>query len=378
VRPIDHYNNFDLIRLFAAMQVLYVHTAVHLQAPAFGWPAPYFIDAFPGVYIFFVISGFLVTRSFIESPGGVLHFFWRRALRIYPALWAHYVVIFAALALAGAFAMSTIVTPVFWKWVAGAFFIGSDFWGNVVAKNNLFDYSGFYKRFPSGVLWTINAELGFYLLVPLVFAPFLRRTGLVWIAVLIAFAGSFYVNGILTNWVRTAGHFTTTGMLSNSPFPYFWMFLLGAVPALLWNRVKWLFEGTFLIWIALYAAATVVGAVVFGSLLIDRIRLTPISVFRMAVLTGAVLSFAYTLPSMVKVLRGVDPSYGIYLYHMLVIFTLGYAGIKGHWWLWPLVISVSAGLAMISWLLVERPALALKGLWSKPRAPEPEARLAPR
>jgi peptidoglycan/LPS O-acetylase OafA/YrhL len=378
VRPVDHHNNFDLIRLFAAMQVLYVHMGAHLQVPVFGRSANYFIYAFPGVNIFFVVSGFLVTRSFTEGSGGTLHFFWRRALRIYPALWAHFAVIFAAMALGGGLALSVILTPVFWKWVAGAFFIGSDFWGNVVAKNNLFDYSGFYKRFPSGVLWTINAELGFYLLVPLVFAPILRRTGLVWIAVLAAFAGSFYVNGILTEWVRTAGHFTTTGMLSNSPFPYFWMFLLGAVPALLWNRVQRLFEGTFLFWIALYAALTVMDVQVFGNLVLDRIRLTPMTVIRMAALTGAVLSFAYTLPAMVKVLRGVDLSYGIYLYHMLVIFTLGYAGIRGHWWLWPVVIAASAGLAMASWFLVERPALALKSLWATTRAPEPEARLVPR
>src|SRR5690606_7169 len=46
-----------------------------------------------GVYIFFVISGFLITRILLESRGQPLgrslgHFYGRRALRILPAYFA--------------------------------------------------------------------------------------------------------------------------------------------------------------------------------------------------------------------------------------------------------------------------------------------------
>ena len=40
----------------------------------------------PGVPVFFVISGFLIARSFERNPADVAGYFWRRGLRIFPAL----------------------------------------------------------------------------------------------------------------------------------------------------------------------------------------------------------------------------------------------------------------------------------------------------
>jgi len=89
-RSPSHANNFDLLRLVAALTVIFSHSfliaygtqrdeplvwASHNQCPL----------GLVGVFVFFVISGYLVTESFCRSPkpaGFVL----RRAMRIYPAL----------------------------------------------------------------------------------------------------------------------------------------------------------------------------------------------------------------------------------------------------------------------------------------------------
>jgi peptidoglycan/LPS O-acetylase OafA/YrhL len=81
----NHTNNFTALRWFAAGLVLYGHSFVFL-----GLPEPLFLQWIPlgtlGVYVFFAISGFLVTQSW-ESDPHAFRFIYRRALRIFPGLW---------------------------------------------------------------------------------------------------------------------------------------------------------------------------------------------------------------------------------------------------------------------------------------------------
>ena len=88
--PTHNANNFDFLRLIAAVVVIFSHSwliaygtqhdeplvwATHNQCPL----------GLVGVFVFFVISGYLVTESYCRrpKPGG---FVLRRFMRIYPAL----------------------------------------------------------------------------------------------------------------------------------------------------------------------------------------------------------------------------------------------------------------------------------------------------
>ncbi len=77
-------NNFDGIRLLAALAVLVSH-----QFAVSGLPEPVFGSFISlgssGVVVFFVISGYLVTRSWLNDPS-LLRFAARRLLRIWPGL----------------------------------------------------------------------------------------------------------------------------------------------------------------------------------------------------------------------------------------------------------------------------------------------------
>ena len=87
-----HANNFDFLRLIAALSVIFSHSwliaygtqrdeplvwATHNQCPI----------GLVGVFVFFVISGYLVTESFCRNPkpGG---FVLRRASRIIRGLYS--------------------------------------------------------------------------------------------------------------------------------------------------------------------------------------------------------------------------------------------------------------------------------------------------
>lgn len=83
-------NNFDLIRLIGASTIIFSHTY------AIAW-ADFSLEPFqsltsgklavggPFLYMFFFLSGFLVTRSYLGSSG-VQHFIRKRLLRLFPAL----------------------------------------------------------------------------------------------------------------------------------------------------------------------------------------------------------------------------------------------------------------------------------------------------
>ena len=57
-------NNFDILRLLAAFQVAFSHASTHLEhSVTFLW----FLSLFPGVPIFFFLSGYLIYGSFQSS-----------------------------------------------------------------------------------------------------------------------------------------------------------------------------------------------------------------------------------------------------------------------------------------------------------------------
>jgi peptidoglycan/LPS O-acetylase OafA/YrhL len=118
-----------------------------------------------GVQIFFVISGYIITRLLIrerEKTGEVCLkcFYIRRAFRILPAL-MFFVFMMWALSLTGAIAISPVNM------------------GSVAAFACNFVDCGYYF----GHLWSLGVEEQFYILWPLLFVLFMafRRTGLIWV-----------------------------------------------------------------------------------------------------------------------------------------------------------------------------------------------------
>jgi peptidoglycan/LPS O-acetylase OafA/YrhL len=79
------------------------------------------------------------------------------------------------------------------------------------------------------------------------------------------------------------------------------------------------------------------------------------------ILALATISAAYSFRSLsTKLLRGTDLSYGTYLYHSVVINVFVEMGWLSGFGAIPPIYVASIGLAMLSWFLIEKPALALK------------------
>ncbi len=72
-------NNFDFIRLLAAMQVAVSHANGHLESEL---SIP-LLSYFPGVPIFFLVSGFLISLSY-ERSGSISVYALNRVLTCTP------------------------------------------------------------------------------------------------------------------------------------------------------------------------------------------------------------------------------------------------------------------------------------------------------
>lgn len=335
-----HDNNFDLLRLLAACQVVATHSIEFLKVP---FPGIHYLLLFPGVPIFFVISGFLITGSYIDGNRNILKYTRSRCLRIYPALWVNLVFI-ALLCLC---TNNMAINDNNWNHFFGFFGIlaitASTYIAQHVVIVQSFSWYGppILVAFPGGVLWTIVVELGFYLLVPIIFHTRWRE----W-QIAIYFATSFAV--------ALALPFINSPALLTSVAPYLWIFLIGAACRLAWDRVRFLFVNTFPLWLAAHVAIGV-----SPDFNIHPTVWTLLTIFPLA---GCVLSFAHTMPQLARQLRGRDISYGIYLYHAPVVLTLQMLGYTESATVWGIVVAITFTLSSVSWFAVERPCLRLKNL----------------
>jgi peptidoglycan/LPS O-acetylase OafA/YrhL len=209
---------FDGFRAIAALSILMTHVAFASGLNGRSSFGAYTARLDVGVSIFFVISGFLLYRPFVaarlgERPGPrVGPYFWRRALRIYPAYWV---------------ALTVVI-----------FVLGHgprDFESLFLWYGLVHIYSFDHVIGPIVQSWSLATEIGFYLFLP-VYAWFMRRgvggrtpgarvrSELIGLAVLYVTSFAFRiallagdagprVNGTMTKWLVANLDLFALGML---------------------------------------------------------------------------------------------------------------------------------------------------------------------
>lgn len=163
-------NNFNLLRLLAALGVIITHSYSLL-----GFPEKDLLVIMTngllsfsrlGVYIFFVISGFLVANSLWNSKD-IVSFFWKRFLRIFPAL---FVVLFLTVFLVG---------PIFTSITLKEYFLQPGNYRYLLGGSILYDIQytlrGVFTNNPTqgvnGSLWTLPYEWTLYVILACLVIP---------------------------------------------------------------------------------------------------------------------------------------------------------------------------------------------------------------
>lgn len=163
-------NNFNLIRLLAALAVIYGHSYAVTTHGGADLYLQFVGNKFIGgvaVDVFFLISGFLVTAS-IQRSRSVLHYAAARVLRIYPAL-----VLCVSLTVLVGWLFTT--AEVYWSRETAEFAFY-----NATAIDTRYFLPGIFKANKdaaiNGSLWSITVEVRLYVAVLLIYVLGLLRS----------------------------------------------------------------------------------------------------------------------------------------------------------------------------------------------------------
>jgi peptidoglycan/LPS O-acetylase OafA/YrhL len=332
-------NNFDFLRLFAAGLVLVGHLSI-LSGTKDDWIL-ILLDSLSlgslGVSIFFVISGYLVTQSWIKDP--VPHrYAARRALRIFPGLVA--VVLLTMLAL-GPFVskfspLEYFREPSFLRYLNALLLFPMPF-----ALPGVF-YDNPYPVAVNGSLWTLPYEATMYLLLPLFARPKLRESAIYWASLAALFIIASESSGAPSFEAPTVWFLSTTWLYYFGAF-----FFYGAALSVLQKR---------------FGAPNLAVAGAFLLILIVSAQSQWIGLTRHLLLGYVVIALGLrATPFLKSAGRYGDFSYGIYIYAFPVQQTLVHFGLARNVFSNVLYLTtITLLLAALSWIFVEKPALLMK------------------
>ena len=313
-------NNFDLIRLVAALAVVVSHSFPIAQG--IGTPEP--LTAWTGgsslgivaVITFMAMSGYLVTGSAQRSTLG--RYARARFLRVYPAL------------LTVVLLLTFVLGPLLTGRVEPAYLLNGSGMYLVEGMSGMFAANPFPQAV-NGSLWTLSYELAMYLLVGTAMMTGTLRVGptvALWLALVLVVA--------LTP--ENPGFFLPLAFVSGS------LVQQARVP------LRW--------WVALAA----VGVILLG---------TAVGAFLVVTTTAGAYLIVWLAHRTHPVHLRWDLSYGTYIWAFPVQQMIAKTWALPWWANVALTLPVVLSLAAASWLLVERPAISLKDWPLRLRHSEP-------
>lgn len=327
-------DNFLLLRFIAASLVIYGHGSAITGGK--GWPELFTWlgwGSYSGdiaVDVFFVVSGFMITGSYLRRQH-LVDFMWARVLRIFPALLFCLVL--------SAFVLGAIFTTLPLGVYLGDHNVLHYVTQNIKLQTTMvWDLPGVFTHNPvrttiNGSIWTLPAEFRMYLWVALVgVLGILSRRWLCSVVLVVLFlCGIFQPDHLIGVPVHAFLHLAA-------------YFMIGAFCYLLRQHlpVGWVYVAAF-------------------ALIAYVLRSTPLYpyAFGLAV-TAFVFAFGYCIPWH-GFNRFGDYSYGIYLWgfpmqQVVACLWPALTPVENALLAWPLAIT----LAVVSWYAIEKPALRLK------------------
>jgi peptidoglycan/LPS O-acetylase OafA/YrhL len=384
----------DGLRAIAAMSVLVFHAAIATLIwklgqgsvngeanpqqfkPIFGVFASVFGNTRAGIFIFFALSGYLLTRSFLASyligtpRPSISRYARNRALRIIPAFW--------------------VVATIYIVWAHG------DTSGGATGLLAIYAFAQNYHFTPAatviGQAWTLDIEVAFYILIPIAALCFSfagrhsrtttpgRRLAIVLTVLLAAY--------VLSLWAKhsTGNPVQLTYNLADFLFAFIPGVALAAIEPFAAPRLQGTKAGRFLAWGLLGLCLALLGW--FISLPVTDFGLRSILItLGCGALLAAPLVLQWTTGGCWRVLDNRvmhwlgERSYGIYLIHLglmtHVLARFGHShGIKTTFVLLLIGVTIATLIgADLLWRFVERPALERRLPWRQAefRAPTPAA-----
>ena len=331
IKASDFRLDINGLRAWAVLAVVLYHFSV-----------PGFQGGFVGVDVFFVISGYLMTR--IISQGlergsfGFGQFYLSRAKRIVPAL----LVLCTTLLAAGWF----LLLPADYRELAKETLAATLFVSNLkfIEDTGYFDVAAHEKWLLHS--WSLSVEWQFYLLLPLLFAGIWyfrkHRQALRVTTVLVALASFLWSIGV-SDWAPTSAFYSLTSRA--------WEMLAGALVFLISDSVRpsesW----------AKKAELLGFALIIFAIVAFDANTPWPGAWAAVPVFGAVLVLWAARQRSIWTALPIAQwfgkTSYSLYLWHWPIVVALVYLGEKANFWAMACGIGASVFLGWVSWRWIE-------------------------
>ncbi|MFN8126155.1 MAG: acyltransferase [Candidatus Nanopelagicales bacterium] len=351
--------DIHLLRAVAILSVFAYHTGV-----------PHAGGGSLGVDVFFVLSGYLITSALLRSNDR-RSFYRKRLARTVPAAVVTALVVTAVALVVAPGDREQMV------WHLGASLTWTE--NILVTLVSAGDLGGVMSLTPYTHFWSLAMEEQFYLVWPWVIAGIvavaLRRRTLALSAVLVGVIGV----SLTLYWAWAASNHAVAYF---SPLTRVWQLAAGALVAVWLPRMTERFprhRALPAVGLALFpiGVAVLVVCVTFGGFAHDTDSpwwgVTVVATTAVLLATGRWLK--PLPPAFMRVLVPLwlvgTLSYGLYLWHLPVLWTLVHLGMPEHtavWW--GVVLVLSFGAAALSWRFVEQPSIAWARRASRP-APAP-------
>lgn len=338
-----HRNNFDFLRLIFALSVVVTHafplSATNWTDPLGNWTHDQICLSYIGVRGFFIISGYLIFQS-LERSRGLVDYFWKRALRLWPAL----AVVLGLTVVLGQFVYDAAVAGPYWS--------NPEVWSYFPRNITLYalqpKINGVFSTNPwettiNGSLWTISYEFTCYVALAAFF--YLRkRLNVSRILLIVAYVAMFVGNVFFYYQISRHSFFINFGQAIELGI----FFVAGSILAA-FRYENFRHHG----WVILGSLVLIVVGVWSGHFLKG---------FHFVGLPLLVMSLGVQGTPFLRDVgkRWGDMSYGIYIYGFPVQQALYYF-FDFNWWELMLVsIPIVMALGWLSWHLIEKRALLLK------------------
>lgn len=322
-------NGFDILRYVAALSVMMLHYSGYSMILSTNLSdvgakimsgIRHIALLFPGVVILFSMSGFLISASY-ERMKTRREFFLRRILRMYPELWICTIVNLGIVC----FLVPELLDRSMILW------LGTQIFGIANTPDCL---KTFATGSINGALWTVFTEMQLYILLGITY-PYLKRLkNKYWAILLVILAG---LNLTCDAW---EGGSIVSKLIGRSFVPYALWFFIGVFCCQRRQDILLILRNAFFPMLIVY-------------LVIESVNIK-LPGYYADIVTSILLPFmvigcGYCLP---KIRLKVDLSYGMFLYHWIVLNIIVHFDLmnKLPWYVAvSLFMAGTALAAMISW-----------------------------
>lgn len=273
-----------------------------------------------------------------ENSNTLKNYFFNRIVRIYPGLYVNIFIILIILSLFGIIHFSTELLI----WLVANMSVFQIY-------NNIDMFKEFGTGSVNGVLWTISVELTFYILLPLLYILNKKYSYSLFILFILSFI-LWSIDSQIGSW---SSRTTLQKHLHVNVFTYLFYFILGMKFYIHRIYLSRYIENKFYIWFLAYCGYLYFGQDIFSVKVVFEL-------FKWIIFSFCIFSFAYSFTFFSNFLKNNDYTYGIYIYHMLIINTAVTLKVETTIINSFFIVLLSILSGIISWHFLEKKFLKLK------------------